>query len=115
MGGRDHLGPPQIPQITPNLKKTVRTEFFHTSGTFFQKRPPPEKLLNIFIYTEDDTESDKRIKKTIHNTKHTNNTKIHLQKSKCSILFEHFQQFNFFIVIIYQTSTIHILSDASAT
>ena len=42
----------------------------------------------MFIHTENDTRSDKRIKLTIYNTNHTQNTQILFQKYNCSNIFE---------------------------
>ena len=35
----------------------------------------------MFIYTDNDSKSDKLIEKIIYNTKHTNNAKLHFENS----------------------------------
>ena len=58
-GAGGHLGPPNSPK-SQKLTKTVRAEIVHTSGTFSPKTK--NYLLNMFINTEKETGSDKRIK-----------------------------------------------------
>ena len=58
------LGPFGTPQIRLKSRKTkhnkkVCTKIVHTSGTFFKLSK--KYLENIFIYTENDNEPDKRI------------------------------------------------------
>ena len=60
----------------------------------------------MFIYTENDTESDKRIKIFIYNTRHTKSTQIHLQQSQTPKIqppktkyFKHFENKNCFYYI----------------
>ena len=55
-GGGDHLGPPKSQKIT---RQKICTKIVHTSGTLKNVKT---YLQHMFIYTENDTESDTRIK-----------------------------------------------------
>ena len=67
-------------------------------------------FIYIYIYTENDTESDTRIKDKHYNTKHTNNAQIYFQQSNT---FENKQMGTFeclqTIFVIYHISIIHTL------
>ena len=63
-------------------KKTDRTRIVHTSGHF--PKSVEIYLLNLFIYTENDTKSDKRIK---------NNNLYYKARQKYQNTFEFFELF----------------------
>ena len=59
----------QNPPASQKNKQIVRTTIVHTSGTFLEN--VENYLQNIFIYTEKDTGSDKRIQKNSLYNKNT--------------------------------------------
>ena len=70
----DHLGP-QIHKHPQNVKQIVRTKLFTLLGHF------PKMFKDIFIYIENDSESDKRV--TINNLK-CKNTKHQIKFQQIS-------------------------------
>ena len=70
-------------KITKSHKNQIVRKLFTLLGRFSKNVNKNQKhFLNMFLYTEKHTESDKSLKITVYNVKHTKNTKMYFEKTK---------------------------------